>query len=496
MIEEKGIEKYMKNTLQVGMEFDNMIELCAYVGWEYSYQHSARLGQKLGKYVDFHRENRHRIIIDKIKNPNIEPINFKLRRKDYDYSVGDIIDVRSGQVEILELTYKITTNGTRRKAYKAKCLKCGYVYTDYDYIFYKGVGCGCCNNKVVVKGKNDIWTTNPNLGKLLANKEDGYKYTENSEHKVDWICPICHTVNKQKAINNISKRGLNCICHKTKSYPNRFMYYLLNDLEIGFEDEKTFTWSEKKRYDFYIPSLKAIIEMHGNQHYYENYSFTKKSLLTQQNNDNYKKELAIDNGISYYFEINSSQSDFNYIKNNVLKSELGKILPFSEVNWERIRENCEKNVIYEIAKCWNKGIYLAEDIGNIVGLSKPSVRKFLNRCQKFGLIEKYDKTTIYKNRDKKARSSYYQNYSKPIKCNENGMYFGSITICANKMEEITGNKFQQGSIIKTITGTYSHHHHYTFSYISREEFNSQKINFPDRTFGDLFVGISVEKDIV
>ena len=39
------------------------------------------------------------------------------------------------------------------------------------------------------------------------------------------------------------------------------------------------------------------------------------------------------------------------------------------------------------------------------------------------------------------------------------MYFGSITICANKMEEITGNKFQQGSIIKTITGTYSHHHH-------------------------------------
>ena len=47
MIEEKGIEKYMKNTLQVGMEFDNMIELCAYVGWEYSYQHSARLGQKI-----------------------------------------------------------------------------------------------------------------------------------------------------------------------------------------------------------------------------------------------------------------------------------------------------------------------------------------------------------------------------------------------------------------------------------------------------------------
>lgn len=485
----------MKNTLQVGMEFDNMIEFCAYVGWEYSYQHSARLGQKLGEYVEFHRENRHRIIIDKIKNPNIKPVNFKPRRKDYDYNIGDIIDVRSGQVEILETTYKTIKNGTRRKAYKAKCLKCGYVYTDYDYNFYKGVGCGCCDNKVVVKGKNDIWTTNPNLAKMLVNKEDGYRYTENSGYKVDWICPICHTIHKQKAINNISKRGLNCICHKTKSYPNRFMYFLLNDLGINFEDEKIFNWSEKKRYDFYIPSLKAIIEMHGNQHYVENYSFTKKLLSEQQNNDNYKKELAIGNGIYYYFEIDSSQSDFNYIKNNIIKSELGKLLHCDKANWEIIRNNCEKNVIYEIAKYWNNGIYLAKDIGNIVGLSKSSVRKFLNKCQKFGLIKKYDKTVIYKNRGKKARDSYYQNFSKPIKCNENGMCFGSVTICMNKMEELTGDKFQQGSIIKTIIGKQSHHHHYTFSYISREEFNLRKINSPDKTFGDLFVDVSIGKDI-
>lgn len=485
----------MKNTLQVGMEFDNMIELCAYVGWEYSYQHSARLGQKLGEYVDFHRENRHKIIIDKIKNPDIKPVNFKPRRKDYDYNVGDIIDVRSGQVEILETTYKTTKNGARRKAYKAKCLKCGYVYTDYDYIFYKGVGCGCCDNKVVVKGKNDIWTTNPNLAIMLANKEDGYKYTENSGLKVDWTCLICGKLHKKKVIRDINKHGLSCACHKTKSFPNRFMYWLLDNLGIEFEDEKVFDWSNKRRYDFYMPDLNIIVEMHGGQHYKEIYSFTKKSLLEQKNNDNYKKQLAFDNGISHYIEINSSQSDFDFIKDNVLNSELRDFLPLEKVKWEDIKEYCEKNIIYEIAKCWNSGVQLAKDIGKIVGLSESPISKYLNKCQEFGLIEKYDKTTIYKNRDKKARSSYYQNRSQPISCNENGLCFGSMTICEQKMNEITGNKFYRGNIAATTNGKQSHHHHYTFSYISREEFNLRKINSPDKAFGDLFVDISIGKDI-
>ena len=173
----------------------------------------------------------------------------KSQHKESKEIIEKLIDAK---IEILEQTYIVTKNGIKRKAYKARCLKCGYVYTDYDYNFYKKIGCGYCNGKVVVKGINDMWTTNPELAKLLANPDDGYKYTSTSSQKVDWRCPICNTIHRNKVINNISLRGLSCLCSKSKSYPNRFMYWLLDYLHIEFEDEKTFDWSDGKRYDFYI----------------------------------------------------------------------------------------------------------------------------------------------------------------------------------------------------------------------------------------------------
>lgn len=477
----------MSNKLQVGMKFDNMIKLCEFIGWKYDYKHSTRLSQKLRQYVEFHRENRNKIIIDKVINPNIEMVQFKPKRNGYDYNIGDIVEVNNGQIEILEQTYIVTKNGIKRKAYKARCLKCGYVYTDYDYNFYKKIGCGCCNGKVVVKGINDMWTTNPELAKLLANPDDGYKYTSTSSQKVDWRCPICNTIHRNKVINNISLRGLSCLCSKSKSYPNRFMYWLLSELHVDFYDEKTFDWSDDRRYDFYLPNDSLIIEMHGRQHYKDAYSFTGQDLSYQIENDVYKRNLATDNGVLNYIEINASQSDFDYIRNNVCNSAFSHFYDLSNINWELLKEKCETNILYEVAECWNNGIYIAEDIGKIVGLSSSPIRKYLNRCEEFGLIKEYDKDIINDLRSKKTHRAYYQNNSQPIKCNENNLYFGSITLCKNQMHELTGKKFAIGNILGTIDGRYSHHHHFTFSKVTKEEFNIYKTENPDKAFGDYFI---------
>lgn len=472
--------------LEVGMKFDSMVKLCEFIGWKYDYKHSARLSQKLNKYVAFHRENRNQVIIDEVFDSNIEIVQFRHRRNGYDYNVGDIVDVRNGQVEILEQTYITTKNGIKRKAYKAKCLKCGYVYTDYDYNFYKQIGCGCCDGKVVVKGINDMWTTNPELARLLADPNDGYKYTSACSHKVDWKCPICKTLYRNKAISNISKRGLSCLCSKSKSYPNRFMYWLLSELHVDFYDEKTFNWSNDRRYDFYLPSNSLIIEMHGRQHYEESYSFTGKDLVYQIRNDAYKKQLAMCNGILHYIEIDASQSDFDYIKNSVFNSELLKFYDLSDIDWSALKEKCEANVMYEIAECWNNGIHLSEDIGKIVGLSKSPVRKYLNKCEEFGLIEKYDKELIEELRREKAYKGAYQHQTTPIKCNENNLYFGSISLCREQMNKLTGMKFFTGNILGTADGKYKQHHGFTFSRITKEEFNTYKSQNPDKSFGDYF----------
>lgn len=475
------------NELKVGMEFTNMIKLCEYIGWKYDHKHSARLSHKLSKYILFHREKGNKIVIDEIINPNIEMVQFKPKRNGYDYNIGDIVDINNGQAEILEQTYIVTKSGSKRRAYKARCLKCGYEYIDYDYNFDKKIGCGCCNGKVVVKGINDMWTTKPELAELLLNKDDGYRYTSTSGLKTDWKCPICHTVHRNKAINNISLRGLSCLCSKTKSYPNRFMFWLLTNSGIEFFDEKTFEWSENRRYDFYIPRLNAIVEMHGSQHYRENYSFTKQHLEYHIDNDRLKRELAIHNGIEHYIEINASQSQFDYIKNNVFSSELSMLLSLNDIDWDFIKEKCEANIIYEIANCWNNGIYRAEDIGKVVGLDKSSVTKFLNKCEDFNLIDIYDKEITESVRKENSKIGIYQNQAIPIRCNENGLYFGSIQICKQKMNELTGHKFFHRNIIGTMTGEYSHHHHFTFSKITKEEFNTYKSENPDKAFGDYFV---------
>ena len=56
------------------------------------------------------------------------------------------------------------------------------VYSKPDRIFHNK--CAVCSGMQVCIGYNDIWTTNPELGKLLADPEDGYKYTQNSNKRI------------------------------------------------------------------------------------------------------------------------------------------------------------------------------------------------------------------------------------------------------------------------------------------------------------------------
>lgn len=475
----------MSNKLKTGMQFDSLVNLCEFVGWKYDRKHSSRLTDRLGKYVEFHRVNRRKIIIDSIINDN-DMIQFT-RQYCHKYSVGDIIQVNTGNAEILDKTHITTKSGHKQRAYKIKCMICGYEYVDYGYCVYKGIGCGCCTGKAVVVGINDIWTTNAETAKLLLNVEDGYKYTQYSSKKTDFICPACGSIHRNKVISNITNRGLACHCSKSKSYPNRFMFWLLSELRLNFIDEKTFEWSDRKRYDFYVPELSLIIEMQGIQHTVENISFIGIPLKQQIENDNYKKMLALTHGVKNYLQIDASSSDFDFIKNSVIKSGLITLFDMSNVDWAKINEICETPIIKEIADCWNSGLYRPNEIGKSVGLSNSPVRKFLHRCEEFGLIDKYDTKISQRLGAKQSRTAYYQNRAKPLFCNENNTYFGSITICAREMESITGLKFSSGNILGTATGKYKQHRGFTFSYISREQFNTAKAESPDTSYGDFFI---------
>lgn len=132
------------------------------------------------------------------------------------------------------------------------------------------------------------------------------------------------------------------------SYPERLINSLLTILGVDFAREKTFPWStgviddaghsSTKRYDFYIPALSAIIEVHGSQHYdggFENLG--GRSLKEEQENDRQKEKLAKANGIKHYIILNALSSTLSYIKESILSNnDFTSLFDLTNVKWEEV----------------------------------------------------------------------------------------------------------------------------------------------------------------
>lgn len=95
--------------------------------------------------------------------------------------------------------------------------------------------------------------------------------------------------------------------------------------KINFIHDSTTSWSDTKRYDFYLPDHNIIIETHGEQHYDDKFiSYGGRTLKEEQENDKYKEQIARDNGVKHYIVIGCRYSDNKWIKENILKSDLSK----------------------------------------------------------------------------------------------------------------------------------------------------------------------------
>ena len=101
---------------------------------------------------------------------------FKLYNRDYIHNVGDIVQTRSGRLKILSHCYKWVniSKEWKRRAYNYECLDCGNIDIIAEQDLSKGNGCSCCANQKVVTGINDMWTTAPEIARLLLRKEEGY----------------------------------------------------------------------------------------------------------------------------------------------------------------------------------------------------------------------------------------------------------------------------------------------------------------------------------
>lgn len=113
--------------------------------------------------------------------------------------------------------------------------------------------CGCLKNELASKRCKNNTKTNklkeeyPELIKYLKNKKDG-ELTLSVTNKIECICPICNTYKTYSSMSTFIRHGFTCPnCSSKISYPNRFVFKVLTQLNIKFETEKMFDWLGKKK---------------------------------------------------------------------------------------------------------------------------------------------------------------------------------------------------------------------------------------------------------
>lgn len=257
-----------------------------------------------------------------------------------------------------------------------KCNVCG----DETFTMISNkVGCAVCAGQKIIKGVNDINTTDPDLASLLLNADDKYSLAKFSNVNVDWKCDRCGEIIKSKKVSDISKNGFKCpICSDGLSFGEKVIYRLLKALGLRFEYEKAFPWSDKRRFDFYCEEHSLIIEVHGEQHY--NGSFSKiggRTLKEEQHNDNFKRNLAIKNGIENYIELKSESLDLVQLKSEIKNSKLMTLFNINTIFIDEFKIEINNSLIQDCWELWNNTKYGVMKIVDELALSKSVIRKYL-----------------------------------------------------------------------------------------------------------------------
>ena len=409
-----------------------------------------------------------------------------VHNRKYRYNVGDVVNVNSGTVTILEQTRIKYKNNQSYKAYTVKCNVDNHIYPTIESNLYNGHGCPLCTNQVVVKGINDMGTTNPKSLKYVVNIEDAYTHTFKSTKRIMFKCPHCGYEKKMK-ICDFTIDGFSCNkCGDGISYPNKFAFNLLEQLGLDFTPEYSPEWINPKKYDFFFTykSKDYILEMDGGWHG-KNNTLSGKTKEKSIADDKYKDYMAKENGI-HVIRIACDRSRIDEIINNILNSGLSKLFNLNDINWSE----CEKYACSSLVKIacdyWNNGIHSTAEIGKLMKINYCTVCRYL----KIGVILEicnYNINKVRKTQQENVRKIVKQTRSKPIICIDTNQVFSSMNYCSTISENVLKTKLNNRTIYNVLTGIQSKTKGFTFQYITRSEFNTIKSQSPELAFGDFFI---------
>lgn len=314
-------------------------------------------------------------IINSINGGNLIRLRFSnvLNNLKHKYEIGQVVN-------------GLTIKGFSGKKYFCKCNLDGYEFDVLESDLNRSYGCPVCSGHRVIKGINDIATTDPDLIKYFADINDAYTHTRCSNQSVNVICPICGSC-KTMTVNNLTnRRFVSCdICSDGISYPNKFAHELFKQLKeqyLYYEYEYNPEWASPYLYDNYIILMngeKIIVEMDG--HYHNNSD-------EQKIRDKEKDILADSNNIKVV-RINCCYSDirdrFDFIKGNVIET-LVKYFDLSNIDWDICGEKALESKIISVINEYNNNLKVTiPDIAKNNNISLTTVYNYLHIGNNIGL---------------------------------------------------------------------------------------------------------------
>lgn len=412
-----------------------------------------------------------------------------MKSKEFKIEIGSKFKDEKRDLEIIDRKYMQSQyyKNTKLKYYKYKCNKCEFECGEhwniknkcYDNELWvlessllRGQGCSCCSNKTVVKGINDIATTNPELVKYFVNTEDAYTHTFCSGEKVLMKCPYCET-EKYMKISDLNNKGFSCPkCSDGISFPEKMMFCLLGQLNINFQTEYSPKWIKPKAYDFYIPSKNLIIEMDGGFHNKDN-NMSGQSKEQSKELDDYKDKMALEHGLKVIridCDYKNIVNRFEFIKNNTI-NKLKDIFDLNSIDWDCVKEKSYNNRVKEVCDYW----YLHNDINNenlttpyisnIFNSNRTSVKNYLKIGSELGWCNYNPKEEIKKAKIKNSRSKEIIMFTKG---GDKIGKFPSPTYIEKYSEKLFNIKLYASHIRSVCYGVRKNHKGFIFKYAKKE----------------------------
>lgn len=391
--------------------------------------------------------------------------NFKIE-------LGIIFKDEKRDITIIDKENKQDENGKNHKMYKYKCNKCGY---NEGWIvesgLLKGHGCSCCcfAPRIVVEHINSI-VANEETHWMIPYFQGGYDeakiYTKSSRQKIKAICPDCGRVkDKEISINNLyTNKSIGCSCGDGISYPEKFMFSVLEQLGLEFQTQlskTTFEWCDNYKYDFYISSINLIIETDGGWHGKDN-KMSGKTKEETKDIDEDKERLAEKNSIEV-IRVDCFKSELEHIKGNILISELDNIFDLSNVDWLKCHEFALSNLVKVVCQYKKDNLEKTTmEIGKLFNLEKTTILNYLKKGTILGWCNYDPKEEIRKSGVKSGKSSAKQ--VEIFKDSKSLGVFESGTELERQSEELFGVKLLGTAISSVCAGRYSKYKGFTFKF--------------------------------